>query len=226
MDNLSTAIGHVATLPATLDPRNLANVPPEILQIVFKLVFEEAAVFCICRPHLSPRRHVTEGSWETLLTCRRFYEEGLKIWHEAVVLHAEHLLPDRLPKHMFEHCKSVRLTSLSTEGSPTYSLEEDREAFSKFQHLEMLELPQLEPYEYGRPDSIPDDQEVLQIHDYSEEAYVKWAQEIIECSPKLTVKFRKEIYINNIIDMYLVSLSPMFYAEPTLWQESHCHEME
>ena len=221
MDSLSTAIDHVSTSPATQDPRNLANVPPEILQLVFKLVFEKAAVFCTCNPPLCLRHHATEGSWGMLLTCRRFYQEGLEIWHEAVVLHTAYLLLDHLPKHMVEHCKHVRLTSLFIEGLPTYSLEVEREAISKFQHLEMLELPRLEPFEYAKPGRIPDDQEVLQLYNDSEAAYAEWAKEIIECSPKLTVKFWKDLYINNIIDMYLVSLPPVFYVEPTSWQERH-----
>ena len=147
MDEFVTLQGQLTRVPATDDLRNLANLPSEILQILFRLLFQAFTVTCLCdklgrAPHFdSPASH-----WQILVTNKRFHTEGLAIYYSSCTLYAMCLTPTHLPSTMVTQLKTIRLISRSTLSREcnTELGEVGLEHFTAFSSLMIIKLPELE----------------------------------------------------------------------------------
>ena len=105
MSSTSTTRLQPNLAPPADDPRNLTNVPAEILQMFFPVIFHRAIMISHCRKSdVCRKSHAIFGNWQILLASQRFYLEGIDVWYEMATLSADDILPAHLPRLMVLRC--------------------------------------------------------------------------------------------------------------------------
>ena len=202
METTLIADDNTASPPVSDDARNLANLPPEILQLVLRSLFQPFEIVCRCHPCLkSPHRHShqDERYWHVLLTSHRLYTEGIPTYYSFCTLDMLHLMPLHLGTVVIKNVRNVRFHSLAIL-SPWRSRESERKDLCLFSGVKTIELPTLEYVDEKTKLDGRTDEDILNIESdgngYGRWCdYKKWAREVLQLStnPDLVVKFQKNI---------------------------------
>ena len=119
MATASTVNHQTVPVPAPDVPRNLANLPPEILQMIFRIVLSGATIFCPCDMFsVNTKKHDLHGDWIILLACRRFQREGLPTWYRVVTMEFGRFYPAHSPTSQLDHCEKIKLGPHLGPGPP------------------------------------------------------------------------------------------------------------